>query len=66
MNIHYNIFKSNPENASITSLGKVYHYDEIQPCIDSFKIVHPECQFYYEVIETSKIKPGFGRDPDLH
>jgi len=66
MNTHYNIFKTTPENNSITTMGSVYHYDEIQPSIDSFKIVHPDCQFYYEVITTSDVKSGFGRDPDLH
>jgi len=66
MNTHYNIFKSNPLDDSIISMGRVYHYDEVQPTIETFKTVHPECKFFYETVNTSTIKSGFGRDPDLH
>tara|TARA_B100000795_G_C22522127_1_gene331784 strand:- start:360 stop:560 length:201 start_codon:yes stop_codon:yes gene_type:complete len=66
MNTHYNIFKTSPGNSVITTMGRVYSYDEVQPTIETFKTVHPECEFYYEVITTSGVKSGFGRDPDLH
>jgi hypothetical protein len=40
--------------------------EEAQQVIDMQKINHPQEKFIVKEIETSSIKPGLGRDPDLH
>lgn len=31
-----------------------------------YQIQYPECRFEIETYQKSSVKPGFGRDPDLH
>jgi hypothetical protein len=40
--------------------------EEAQQVIDMEKINHPHWELTVVKIEISSIKPGFGRDPDLH
>ena len=44
----------------------VYSYEEAYECIQQLFVVNPQEQFTIEEIEHSTVKPGFGRDPDLH
>jgi hypothetical protein len=44
----------------------VYSLEEAQQVIDMQKINHPHESFIVKKIKTSSIKPGLGRDPDLH
>ena len=31
-----------------------------------YQLQYPECRFEIEKYQQSSVKPGFGRDPDLH
>lgn len=31
-----------------------------------YQLQYPECRFEIESYQQSSVKPGFGRDPDLH
>jgi len=44
----------------------VFSLEEAQQVVDMEKINHPHWELIVEKIEVSSIKPGFGRDPDLH
>jgi hypothetical protein len=44
----------------------VFSLEEAQQVIDMQQINHPHERFVVKKIKTSSIKPGLGRDPDLH
>jgi len=44
----------------------VYSYEEAYECIQQLFVVNPQEHHTIEEIEQSGVKPGFGRDPDLH
>ena len=34
--------------------------------LQMYQLQYPECRFEIESYQQSSVKPGFGRDPDLH
>lgn len=40
--------------------------DEAHQYIEAMRNTQPHLELRYESFEVSNIKPGFGRDPDLH
>jgi hypothetical protein len=44
----------------------VYSYEEAYQCIQQLFVVNPQEHYTIEEAEHSTVKPGFGRDPDLH
>ena len=44
----------------------VFSLEEAQQVVDMEKVNHPHRKFFVERIEVSSIRPGLGRDPDLH
>ncbi len=44
----------------------VYSYEEAYECIQQLFVVNPDIQYTVKEDITSPVKPGFGRDPDLH
>ena len=41
-------------------------YDQAQEVLHFLQLDHPECDLAIESYQVSSVKPGFGRDPDLH
>ena len=66
MQEHYTIFKRIPNQIIIEEVGNVYDYGEIMPTIANLKSYDPEGEFFYQIVKTSTVRSGFGRDPDLH
>jgi hypothetical protein len=66
MNKHYTIYKKSLLDSSITELGTIYQFCHVESSINSFKYIYPDHELYYETIETSDVRKGFGRDPELH
>lgn len=62
MYTRYNIINERTNDVYCT----VFSVEEAQQVIDMQKINHPQEKFIVKEIETSSIKPGLGRDPDLH
>lgn len=62
MYTHYNVINERTHDVFCT----VYSLEEAQQVIDMQKINHPHESFIVKKVKTSSIKPGFGRDPDLH
>jgi len=66
MREHYKIFKRIPKTQVIEEVGNVYSYEEIMPTVENLKLNTPEYEFFYQIVKTSAVRPGFGRDPELH
>ena len=41
-------------------------YDQAFEILTFLKRDHPECDLEIESYQQSAVRPGFGRDPDLH
>ena len=57
---HYNIMSNGNEVARLNSM------EEATQAVEMFRMQTPHASFEIEVVEVSSVKPGFGRDPDLH
>ncbi len=57
---HYNIMSNGKEVARLNSM------EEATQAVEMFRMQSPHSDFDIEIIEVSSVKPGFGRDPDLH
>lgn len=57
---HYTIMSNGKEVARLNSM------EEATQAVEMFRMQSPHSDFDIEVIEVSSVKPGFGRDPDLH
>lgn len=42
------------------------NYDEVVTAITMLQQQHPHVEYYIQEYMFSSVKPGFGRDPDLH
>ena len=62
MYTRYNVINERTHDVYCT----VFSLEEAQQVIDMQKINHPHERFVVKKIKTSSIKPGLGRDPDLH
>jgi hypothetical protein len=40
--------------------------EEANTCIECFRMQNPHKEYTIKEIQVSAVKPGFGRDPDLH
>ena len=40
--------------------------EEANTCIECMRIQNPHKEYEIKEIQVSAVKPGFGRDPDLH
>ena len=40
--------------------------EEADTCIECMRIQNPNNKYEIKEIQVSAVKPGFGRDPDLH
>ena len=40
--------------------------EEADTCIECMRIQNPHKEYEIKEIQVSAVKPGFGRDPDLH
>jgi hypothetical protein len=40
--------------------------EEANTCIECMRIQNPHKEYKIKEIQVSAVKPGFGRDPDLH
>jgi hypothetical protein len=57
---HYNIMSNGNEVARLNSM------EEATQAVEMFRMQTPHASFEIEIVEVSSVKPGFGRDPDLH
>ena len=57
---HYTIMSNGKEVARLNSM------EEATQAVEMFRMQSPHSDFDIEVIEVCSVKPGFGRDPDLH
>ena len=57
---HYNIMSNGNEVARLNSM------EEATQAVEMFRMQTPHASFEREIVEVSSVKPGFGRDPDLH
>jgi len=39
---------------------------QAQETLQIYQLQYPECRFEIESYQQSSVRPGFGRDPDLH
>ena len=40
--------------------------EEANTCIECLRVQNPNVEYTLKEIQVSAVKPGFGRDPDLH
>ena len=40
--------------------------EEANTCVECMRIQDPQNKYEIKEIQVSAVKPGFGRDPDLH
>lgn len=57
---HYNIMSNGNEVARLNSM------EEATQAVEMFRMQTLHASFEIEIVEVSSVKPGFGRDPDLH
>ena len=57
---HYIIMSDGNEVARLNSM------EEATQAVEMFRMQTPHASFEIEIVEVSSVKPGFGRDPDLH
>ena len=53
-------------NSNDSQTIEVDNLDEVQNTIMLLKEQNPHIEYSVEKKEISSVKPGFGRDPDLH
>ena len=47
-------------------VAQVYSYEEALLTQQQLNDMNPQEEYEIEIVEVSSVKPGFGRDPDLH
>lgn len=47
-------------------IAVTHSVDEANTVVDCYKWNNPHKEYVVKEIQTSAVKPGFGRDPDLH
>ena len=56
----YRIYEDNKEIVLASSSEEAY------TCVECLQAQNPHKEYKIEEIQVSAVKPGFGRDPDLH